>query len=806
MLKKSSKTVLPVLPLRNIVVFPHMVVPLLVGRDKSVHALEEVMDDDDRKILLVTQKDANQDEPGPEDIYEIGTIGTVLQLLKLPDGTVKVLVEATQRVRIVGFTDNEAFFEAEAEFLQEEVGSGTQFEALTRAVVDQFDQYSKLNQKIHSEIVTSLAEVSDAGKLADAIATHVSLKIAEKQQLLETLQVQKRLEKLYGILENEIGLYKVEKKIRTRVKKQMEKSQREYYLNEQLRAIQKELNDEEELNETQVLESRIVKAKMPKEVRDKAVSELKKLKNMSQMSAEATVVRNYLDWLLDVPWSKRTKTSHDLKKAEKILDEGHYGLDKIKERILEFLAVQSRQKKIKGPILCLVGPPGVGKTSLGKSIAESVGRNFVRVSLGGMRDEAEIRGHRRTYVGSMPGKIIQGMKKAKSTNPLMMLDEIDKLGADWRGDPSAALLEVLDPEQNKNFNDHYMEVDYDLSDVLFIATANTLNLPRPLLDRMEVIRISGYTEDEKLEIVKRHLLEKQVKENGLKKNEMTVSDEALRHMIRRYTKEAGVRNIERELSKLCRKIIKDIEMGAVKKTPVVVTRKNLEKYLGVTRFKDAKAEEESRMGVTTGLAWTEVGGELLLIEAVTMPGRGKVTCSGKLGEVMKESITAAECYVKSRCIDFGIKPTIFKKRDIHVHVPEGATPKDGPSAGAAMVTTIVSVLTGVKVRHDVAMTGEISLRGRILPIGGLKEKLLAAHQGGIKMVLIPKDNEKDLAEVPDNVKKDLDIRPVSTVDEVLGLALESPLIPIEWTEKDDEADDLHLGEDDDAETRRPLAH
>ncbi len=798
MLKKSSYIVLPVLPLRNIVVFPHMVVPLLVGRDKSVEALEEVMQDDSRNILLVTQKDANTDNPGPSDIHEVGTLGTVLQLLKLPDGTVKVLVEAVQRVRINKFMDNDAYFEAEASVLEETGEEDSEHQALLRAVVEQFEQYAKLNQKIPGEIVDSIAELEESSKLVDAIATHVTLKISEKQELLETLDITERLEKLYAHLESEIDVYKVERKIRNRVKKQMEKTQRDYYLNEQLKAIQRELNDNEDEDEDdiKVLERRIEEVKLSAEAEKKAKSELKKLKNMSQMSAEAAVIRGYIEWLLDVPWSKRSRTKSDLKKAEKVLDKGHHGLEKVKERMVEYLAVQSRQKKIKGPILCFVGPPGVGKTSLGKSIAEAVGRKFVRLSLGGVRDEAEIRGHRRTYVGAMPGKIIQAMKKAGTTNPLIMLDEIDKLGNDWRGDPSSALLEVLDPEQNNAFNDHYMEVDYDLSDVLFVMTSNSLNIPRPLLDRMEVIRIPGYTEDEKLQIAKKHLLPKQTKDHGLKKKEWSISDETLRNVVQRYTKEAGVRNLERELAKLARKSVKKIMMDDTEK--VTVTKKNLKDFLGVPKYKFGESEKESLVGVTTGLAWTEVGGELLLIEAVVVPGKGQITSSGKLGDVMKESITAAENLVKSRCTDFGIKPTIFKKKNIHVHLPEGAVPKDGPSAGIGMVTTIVSVLTDIKVKKDVAMTGEVSLRGRAMEIGGLKEKLLAALRGGIKTVLIPKDNEKDLEDIPDNVKKGLKIIPVTTIDEVLDLALEEPVKPIEWVEPDD--DDVALSavdEDDD---------
>jgi ATP-dependent Lon protease len=773
----------PVLPLRDIVVFPHMIVPLFVGRDKSVRALEDVMQDD-KQILLVAQKNAAQDDPTAGDIYSVGTIGTVLQLLKLPDGTVKVLVEGGQRAKIVRYTENEDFFQAYADIIEERVGDQKEVEALSRTVVTQFEQYIKLNRKIPPEVLVSINQIDEAAKLADTVAQHLSLKIPEKQELLELPVVAERLEKIYSHMEAEIGVLQVEKRIRNRVKRQMEKTQREYYLNEQLKAIQKELGEGEDgRDEVAELEERIKKTRLSKEARDKAMAEVKKLRSMSPMSAEATVVRNYLDWLLSIPWKKRTKLKHDIKYAEKILNDDHYGLEKVKERILEYLAVQQRMKKVKGPILCLVGPPGVGKTSLGKSIAKATGRNFVRMSLGGVRDEAEIRGHRRTYIGSMPGKVIQSMKKAKASNPLFLLDEVDKLGADWRGDPSSALLEVLDPEQNITFNDHYLEVDYDLSDVMFVTTANTLRMPPPLLDRMEIIRIPGYTEDEKVEIAKRHLLPKQLEAHGLKREEWSISDSGIRDLIRYYTREAGVRNLERELATLARKAIKDIVGG--EKTRVAITQRNLEKYLGVRRFRYGEAEQEDMVGVTTGLAWTEVGGELLTIEAVTLPGKGKVTATGKLGDVMKESVQAAESYVKSRSITFGIKPTLFERRDIHVHVPEGATPKDGPSAGVAMCTSIVSVLTGIPVRKDLAMTGEITLRGRVLPIGGLKEKLLAALRGNLKKVLIPKENEKDLAEIPDNVKKGLEIVAVSSVDEVLEHALVSPLTPIEWTDEDD---------------------
>jgi ATP-dependent Lon protease len=771
----------PVLPLRDIVVFPHMIVPLFVGREKSVRALEDVMKDD-KQILLVTQRNAAQDDPTPADIYAVGSIGTVLQLLKLPDGTVKVLVEGGQRARLTRFADNDLFFQAQAETIAEKPGERQEVEALARTVVAQFEQYIKLNKKIPPEVLVSINQIEDPAKLADTVASHLTLKIPEKQELLETESVPERLEKVFSYMEGEIGVLQVEKRIRNRVKRQMEKTQREYYLNEQLKAIQKELGEGEDgRDEMAELEERITKTKFSKEAREKATAELKKLKSMSPMSAEATVVRNYLDWLLSVPWQNRTRIKRDIVGAEKVLNADHFGLEKVKERILEYLAVQQRMKKMKGPILCLVGAPGVGKTSLGKSVARATGRNFVRMSLGGVRDEAEIRGHRRTYIGSMPGKIIQGMKKAKSSNPLFLLDEVDKLGSDWRGDPSSALLEVLDPEQNSTFNDHYLEVDYDLSDVMFVTTANTLRIPQPLLDRMEIIRIPGYTEDEKVEIARRHLIPKQMSGHGLKKNEWTITDEALRDLIRYYTREAGVRNLEREIANLTRKAIKDILM--TKADRVAVTRRNLAKYAGVRRFRFGEAEAEDMVGVTTGLAWTEVGGELLTIEAVTLPGKGRITATGKLGDVMKESVQAAESFVKSRSYVFGIKPSVFEKKDIHVHVPEGATPKDGPSAGVGMVSSIVSVLTGIPVRRDIAMTGEITLRGRVLPIGGLKEKLLAALRGGLKTVLIPKENEKDLAEIPDNVKRGLRLVPVSTVDELLAEALVKPLTPLPWSEE-----------------------
>ena len=774
---------LPVLPLRDIVVFPHMIVPLFVGREKSVRALEAVMKDD-KQILLVAQKNAAQDDPGTDDLYQVGTVSTVLQLLKLPDGTVKVLVEGGRRARIVAYKETTSHFEAFAEPVEEELAEPREAEALARTVVSQFEQYMKLNKKIAPEVLVSINQIEEPAKLADTVASHLGLKIPEKQELLETPSVTARLERVFAHMEGEIGVLQVEKRIRNRVKRQMEKTQREYYLNEQLKAIQKELGEGEDgKDEVAELEARIKATRLSKEAREKAMQELKKLRSMSPMSAEATVVRNYLDWMLSIPWKKRSKVRNDVVEAEKVLDADHFGLEKVKERIIEYLAVQSRSPKIKGPILCLVGPPGVGKTSLGKSIAKATGRNFVRMSLGGVRDEAEIRGHRRTYIGSMPGKVIQGMKKAKTSNPLFLLDEIDKLGADWRGDPSSALLEVLDPEQNSTFADHYLEVDYDLSDVMFVTTANSLRMPQPLLDRMEIIRIPGYTEDEKVEIAKRHLIKKVSEANGLKEGEWTVSDAAIRDLIRYYTREAGVRNLEREIAGLARKAVKEIVSKRSKK--VAITHKNLEKFAGVRKFRYGEAEAEDMVGVVTGLAWTEVGGEILTIESVMLPGKGNVKQTGKLGDVMQESVSAAMSYVRSRSTTFGLKPTMFEKRDIHVHVPEGATPKDGPSAGIAMATSIVSVLTGIPVRRDIAMTGEITLRGRVLPIGGLKEKLLAALRAGIKTVFIPKDNEKDLAEIPDNVKKGLDILPVSHVDEVISRALVRKPEPIIWEEPEE---------------------
>ncbi|MDE0801512.1 MAG: endopeptidase La [Rhodospirillaceae bacterium] len=773
----------PVLPLRDIVVFPHMIVPLFVGREKSVKALEDVMGDD-KQIMLVAQRDAAVDDPAAEDIYDVGTISTVLQLLKLPDGTVKVLVEGGQRAKITGYKENVEFFEAYAEAFEGEAEEEPELEALSRSIVTEFEQYIKLNKKIPPEVLVSINQIEEPSKLVDTVASHLALKISDKQELLELGTVTERMEKVYGVMEGEISVLQVEKRIRNRVKRQMEKTQREYYLNEQMRAIQKELGETEDgKDETGEYEEKIAKSRMPKEAREKAVSELKKLKSMSPMSAEATVVRNYLDWMTDVPWKKRSKVNKDLQSAEDQLDKDHYGLEKVKERIVEFLAVQQRTKKLKGPILCLVGPPGVGKTSLGKSVANATGRNFVRMSLGGVRDESEVRGHRRTYIGSMPGKIIQGMKKAKTSNPLFLLDEIDKLGSDWRGDPSSALLEVLDPEQNSTFQDHYLEVDYDLSDVLFLTTANSLRMPQPLLDRMEIIRLAGYTEDEKLEIAKGHLIQKQRETHGLQESEWSISDQALKDLIRYHTREAGVRSLERELARLIRKATKEIIVD--KHETIKVTRQNLKKYAGIKKYSYGEAEHEDLVGVTTGLAWTEVGGELLSIEAVVMPGKGQVTLTGKLGDVMKESIQAARSFVRSRAIPYGIKPRIFEKNDIHLHVPEGATPKDGPSAGVGMCTAIVSALTGIPVRKEVAMTGEITLRGRVLPIGGLKEKLLAAVRGGIKVVLIPKENEKDLEEIPDNVKRGLEIIPVTTADEVLEKALTRPLIPIELSGEED---------------------
>jgi len=793
---------LPVLPLRDIVVFPGMVVPLFVGREKSVKALESVVKGNN-KILLLSQKNGSQDIPTKEDLYRVGTIATVLQLLRLPDGTVKVLVEGVTRAKVNGFGENEEFYEVEAVELEEPVGDPIETEAMFRSVVAKFEEYVKLNKKIQPETMGAVSKITSPSVLADTVAAHMSIDIPAKQEILEIIKIAERLEHVYALMESEIGVLNTEKRIRGRVKRQMEKTQREYYLNEQLKAIQKELGEIEDggRDEMAELEDKIKKAKLTKEAREKCESELKKLRTMSSMSAEASVIRNYLDWVTALPWKKPTKVKRDLVIAEQVLDKDHSGLEKVKERILEYLAVQARTKSIKGPILCLVGPPGVGKTSLARSIATATGRNYVKISLGGVRDESEIRGHRRTYIGSMPGKMIQSMKKAKSSNPLFLLDEIDKMGNDFRGDPAAALLEVLDPEQNKNFNDHYLEVDYDLSDVMFITTANSLNMPRPLLDRMEIIRLSGYTEDEKVEIALDHLIPKSFKEHGLEKNELTIADEALRDTIRYYTREAGVRNLEREISRMARKAIKEIVMK--KSTKVSITSKNLGKFLGVRKFTYGEAEKDDQIGVTTGLAWTETGGDLLLIESVTVPGKGAIKYTGTLGDVMKESVQAAHSYVQSRALDFGIKPTKFKQRDIHVHVPEGATPKDGPSAGIAMCTTIVSVLTGIPVKKNVAMTGEVTLRGRVLAIGGLKEKLLAALRGGITTVLIPQENVKDLEEIPDNVKKELTIIPVNHVDDVLKHALAEAPTPIkDWVEVEDESVLKAKGDEDDDGLRR----
>jgi len=778
--------ILPVLPLRDIVVFPRMVAPLFVGRDKSVRALEEV-EKGGGEILLVAQKEAGVDDPAEEDLYSVGVVATILQLLKLPDGTVKVLVEGKHRARLEKLIDKGDYYAAEHSQITEKTADSDESSALMRAVIEQFDGYVKLNRKIPSETVGTVSAITDPGHLADAVAAQLSIKLEDKEQLLELIDVTERLEKVFSLMEGEIGMLQMERKIRNRVKRQMEKTQREYYLNEQMKAIQRELGDSDqgERDEVSELEEKIANTPMSDEARAKAEGEVKKLRQMSPMSAESTVVRNYLDWMVSLPWGKKKEVTRDLKVAEDVLDADHYGLEKVKERILEHLAVQARADKVRGPILCLVGPPGVGKTSLGKSIAKATGRDFVRVSLGGVRDEAEIRGHRRTYIGSMPGRIIQSMKKAKTGNPLFLLDEIDKLGQDYRGDPSSALLEVLDPEQNVNFNDHYLEVDYDLSDVLFITTANSLNMPQPLLDRMEIIRLEGYTEDEKVEIAKRHLMPKIVENHSLKEGELKVEDSAIRDLIRYYTRESGVRSLERELSRLARKAVRDIELK--KTTSVTVDGENLDKFAGVRKFRFGVADREDQVGVVTGLAWTEVGGDLLTIEAVQMPGRGRMTVTGNLRDVMKESISAAQSLVRSRSVQLGIRPPVFDTTDIHVHVPEGATPKDGPSAGVAMTVAIASLLTGNPIRKDVAMTGEITLRGRVLPIGGLKEKLLAALRGGIKMVLIPEENEKDIQELPDNVKSGLTIVPVATIDQVLARALTRPLTPITWTETDEAA-------------------
>ena len=780
---------LPVLPLRDIVVFPDMVAPLFVGRDKSVRALE-MIDEGDNEIMLVAQRDAAIDDPGADDVHPIGTIATILQLLKLPDGTVKVLVEGQTRARLNALHDRGDYFEAEVETIPEAETDGGDVQALMRAVQEQFENYVKLNRKIPPESVTTISQLTEPGKLADAVASQLSVKISDKQELLELSDIKDRLEKVFALMEGEMGMLQMERKIKNRVKRQMEKTQREYYLNEQMKAIQRELGEQGgdggERDEVAELEQKIADTPFTEEARAKAEAEVKKLRQMSPMSAESTVVRNYLDWLLSLPWGKRKDIQTDLVKAEKQLDDDHYGLEKVKERILEYLAVQKRTGKLKGPILCLVGPPGVGKTSLGKSIAEATGRDFVRVSLGGVRDESEIRGHRRTYIGSMPGRIVQSLKKAKTGNPLFLLDEIDKMGMDHRGDPASALLEVLDPEQNATFNDHYLEVDYDLSDVMFVTTANSLNMPQPLLDRMEIIRIAGYTEDEKVEITKRHLIPQVREDHGLKADEWIVTDEAVRDLARYYTREAGVRSLKREIARLARKVVRKLATDE-SLTSLTITRDNLAEYAGVKKFRYGLADETDQIGAVTGLAWTESGGDLLTIEAVKMPGRGNMKVTGNLRDVMKESIQAASSLVRSRSVVLGIKPTVFSTNDIHVHVPDGATPKDGPSAGAAMTTAIVSLLTGIPVNREVAMTGEISLRGRVLPIGGLKEKLLAALRGGIKTVLIPEENEKDLEEIPDNVKTGLRIIPVSDINEVLELALSEPLSPIVWSEADEAA-------------------
>ena len=793
----------PMLPLRDVVVFPHMVIPLFVGREKSIKALDHAMESG-KQIFLAAQHDAADDDPSPEHIYEIGTVANILQLLKLPDGTVKVLVEGTARAAIVRYVQSEETFEVDAVDVNDELIDEREAEVLIRTVVTEFEQYVKLNQKIPPEVLTSLSGIEEPGRLADTIAAHLTLRNEEKQKILEYASSRERLEHILGIMESEIDLLQVEKRIRGRVKKQMEKSQREYYLNEQMKAIQNELGEMEDApNEMDELQKKIEEAGMSKEALEKAESELKKLRMMSPMSAEATVVRNYIDWLVQVPWKKRTRVSKDLAKAESMLEGDHYGLDQVKERILEYLAVQQRIKKIRGPILCLVGPPGVGKTSLGESIARATHRKFVRISLGGMRDEAEIRGHRKTYIGSLPGKILQNMAKAGSKNPLFMLDEVDKMSMDFRGDPSSALLEVLDPEQNNKFGDHYLEVDYDLSEVMFVATANTLNIPSPLRDRMEIIRISGYTEDEKLNIATRYLVEKQKRNNGLNDEEIVFRKSALVDIVRYYTREAGVRSLEREIAKICRKVAKELLLNEIKRT-VTVTSRSVQKYLGVRQFRYGKAEDTNRVGQVTGLAWTEVGGELLTIEAAVMPGKGKQSYTGKLGDVMQESIQAAMTVVRTRSKQYGIPLDFYQKQDVHIHVPEGATPKDGPSAGIGMCTAVLSAITSIPVRSDLAMTGEITLRGEVLPVGGLKEKLLAAHRGGVKFVLIPHENEKDLAEIPKNVKAGLEIKPVRWIDEVFAFALERLPEPID--EAADEANVESANEDSQTTQDRPVAH
>ncbi len=797
---------IPVLPLRDIVVFPHMVVPLFVGRDKSVKALEKVMSGD-KRIMLITQKSASVDDPKKDDLFDFGTIANVLQLLKLPDGTVKVLVEGLQRASINMFTDNENYLVSNIDLIDENNdNSDKKLRALSKSITDLFDKYVNLNKKIPPEVLGTINEIDDLAKLSDTIASHLSIKLSDKQDILEAVDLTERFEKIMNFIQAELDVMQVEKKIRGRVKNQMEKTQREYYLNEQMKAIQKELGEGDDgKDDIQEYEEKIEDTKLSKEAKEKCYSEIKKLKSMSPMSAESSVIRNYLDWILTIPWGKKTKVKKDIKFAESVLNEDHYGLEKVKERILEYLAVQQRIKKMKGPILCLVGAPGVGKTSLGKSIARATGRKFVRMSLGGVRDEAEIRGHRRTYIGSLPGKVLQMMKKAGSSNPLFLLDEIDKLGADYRGDPSSALLEVLDPEQNNSFNDHYLEVDYDLSDTMFITTANTLRMPPALLDRMEIIRIAGYTEDEKVEIVKQHLAPQMLEKHGLKSGELVLDDSAITGLIRYYTREAGVRSLERELANLARKTVKKIVAGDIES--LTINEDNLHEFAGVRKFKFGEIDNDDQVGIVTGLAWTEVGGDILPIESVIMPGKGRMTITGKLGDVMKESIQAAKSYVRSRCIEFGIKPTIFPIRDIHIHVPEGAIPKDGPSAGLGMVTSIVSVLTGIPVRKDIAMTGEVTLRGKALGIGGLKEKLLAALRAGTKTVIIPKENEKDMADIPDNVKDGLELIFVDNVDEVLKIALTKPLLPIEWDEEDSPKSSNDISEDDaDQDVDNPITH
>jgi ATP-dependent Lon protease len=796
---------LPVLPLRDIVVFPNMVAPLFVGREKSVRALD-IVEDGENEIMLIAQRDATVDEPVAEDLYAIGTVATILQLLKLPDGTVKVLVEGKSRAKMVTLEDQGDFFEAEVELLEDDTEANEEVETLARAVVEQFEGYVKLNRKVPPEAVASISEIEDPLRLADSVAAQLSVKLNEKQALLELNNVTERLERVFSLMEGEIGMLQMERKIKNRVKRQMEKTQREYYLNEQMKAIQKELGDQDDgRDELAELEQKIAEKPLSEEAKTKAEQELKKLRQMSPMSAESTVVRNYLDWILALPWGENKEVATDLMKAEEVLDGDHYGLEKVKERILEYLAVQARTSKVKGPILCLVGPPGVGKTSLGKSIAEATGREFVRVSLGGVRDESEIRGHRRTYIGSMPGRIIQSLKKAKTNNPLFLLDEIDKMGMDYRGDPASALLEVLDPEQNSTFNDHYLEVDYDLSNVMFVTTANSLNMPQPLLDRMEIISIAGYTEDEKVEIAKRHLLPKIEENHGLKPGELTVDDSAIRDEIRYYSREAGVRNLERELSKIARKAVRKLMQHD--DDAIMVDAENLGDFAGVRKYRYGLADKEDQIGAVTGLVWTSVGGDLLTIEAVKMPGRGKMTVTGNLKDVMKESISAASSLVRSRAVPFGIRPDVFNQTDIHVHVPEGAVPKDGPSAGIAMTTAIVSLLTANPIHKDIAMTGEVTLRGRVLPIGGLKEKLLAAHRGGVRKVLIPEENLKDLAEIPDNVKSDLEIVAVSDINEVLEHALTKSLSEIEWSEKDQAALQASLtGRTDGGPDQAPTTH